>query len=104
MSAVTADSGVLAPERERRPGWLISALRKNRWWVTRILMLPVQLALFALVVFVLVRAFPATQCSRPRHPVHSGALRPHQARPGAGRIVRHSTRALLRQPHSLQPG
>ena len=40
-----------------RPGWLISALR-DRWWVARVLMLPVQLALFALVVFVLVRAIP----------------------------------------------
>ena len=58
MSAATVDSGLLAPEQEARPGWLISALRKNRWWVTRVLMLPVQLALFALVVFVLVRAIP----------------------------------------------
>jgi ABC-type dipeptide/oligopeptide/nickel transport system permease component len=58
MSAVAADLGALKPGRERQQSWLASAMRKNRWWITRTLMLPVHLTVFAFVVFVLVRAIP----------------------------------------------
>jgi peptide/nickel transport system permease protein len=58
MSAATVDLGALGPGRERRQSWLLPAVRKNRWWITRILMLPVHMIVFAFVVFVLVRALP----------------------------------------------
>jgi peptide/nickel transport system permease protein len=62
MSAVAAGLGVLEPEEEPAgeygPGWLASAVRKNRWWIMRTLMLPVHMTIFAFVVFVLVRAIP----------------------------------------------
>lgn len=55
MTAI--DLGVARPASRLRPA-LTEGLRRNRWWITRLLMLPVHLLVFTVITFVMIRSIP----------------------------------------------